>query len=180
MEYVAVAGAAFQAIGAISGGQQRAQQYKAYAAANDYNAAAMRQRADSTVAAFGQREEQQRRQARLVLGQQRAAVAQSGTGLGGSNADVERQSEVASEMDALNIRYEDQLEASGLRGQAGLESWQTGINRSSMNYARNSGYIGAAGAILSGTGNYMRIKSGRYGYGGYGYGDYGGGDALDG
>lgn len=163
MEYLAIASAAMSAVGAISGAGQQASQYEAYASANQYNAAVLRNRADSTRAAYGQREEQQRRQARFFLGEQRGSVGQSGLGMGGSNADIERQSEVSAELDSLNIRYEGELEAHGLKAQSDLESWQAGVNRSSAGYARSRGFIGAAGSLLSGAGNYLTATRGTFG-----------------
>ncbi len=62
----------------------------------------------------GAREEQSRREARQLLGAQRAAIAQSGVGFGGSSADIIRQSTMNSELDALNIRYAGDLERMGI------------------------------------------------------------------
>src|SRR3990172_13415733 len=80
--------------GAISGSRQQSKQYKAYARANALNAAVLRERAEATTASYGQREEQQRRAARLAAGERNAAIAQSGAGFGGSNEDLERQNAV--------------------------------------------------------------------------------------
>ena len=161
MEYMLIASAVVSAVGAVAGGKQQARQFNAYAQANEYNAAVMKQKSDATLAAFGRREEQQRRVSRFMLGQQRAGVAESGLGLGGSNADIERQSEVAAELDALNVRYQGELESKGLLAQSNLESWQSGINRSNSSNSLYAGYMGAAGAALSGAGSYMRYsKSG--------------------
>lgn len=166
MQWIAIATTAMQVISSISGGNQQAKQFEAYARANEYNAAVLRQRADTTRSAYGQREEQQRRQARFVLGQSRAAAAESGTGLGGSNADIYGQSEIMAEMDALNIRYGGESEAQGYLSQSGLEEWQAGVNRASGSSARRSGFIGAAGALLSGTGRYLQAGGSFPGIGG--------------
>ena len=158
MEYVAIASAVIGALSAISSSQQAKAQYKAQAQANEYNAAVMRDRADTTRSAFNQREEQQRRSNRLAAGKRAAAAAQSGLGLDGSNADVEQQSAVFAELDALNIRYQGDLEARGLLSQASLESWQSGLNRGYSTAAGQQGYLNAAGAVLSSASSYYGRK----------------------
>lgn len=63
-------------------------------------------------------EEALRREARQVLGAQAAAMAQSGTGLGGTNEALVRQSAALAELDALNIRYRGLTQAKALRAEA--------------------------------------------------------------
>lgn len=63
---------------------------------------------------YSAREESLRRNIRSQLGAQSAAIAESGTGFGGSNLAVQRQSEAASELDVLNLRYQGQLERMGM------------------------------------------------------------------
>ncbi len=133
-------------------GQDRARQYESQAAAQRYNAAVERQRAETVTSVYGEREEAQRRRARLILGKERAAIAQSGAGLGGSNADIERQSEVMAELDALNIRYEGQLESHGLLAQATLDEFEAASLHKSAKSAARAGRLGAAGALLGGAG----------------------------
>lgn len=116
---------------------------KATADAAEYNATVARQQADNASAVAGQKEEAQRRAARIFQGQQRAAIAESGAGLGGSNADIERQSEIFQELDALNIRYEGTLQRKGLLDQASLYDIQA-------ENAMTAGYIGAAGKLFGG------------------------------
>lgn len=67
-------------------------------------------------------EEQQRREARSLLGKQRAAFAQAGLGSGGTSALLLDQSDVLAELDALNIRYGGQARSRGLIAQADAES----------------------------------------------------------
>lgn len=156
MQWVAIAAAAMQVVGAISGAKEKSKQLEAYAQANQYNAAVMRQRADATRSSYGQREEQQRRQARFALGQDRAAMGQSGLGLGGSNDDINDQSEVLAEMDALNIRYGGELEAHGLLTQARMEDWQAQSNRDAKRGVKRGMWLGIAGGMLSGAGGYLK------------------------
>lgn len=63
---------------------------------------------------YGAREESLRRNIRAQLGAQSAAIAESGTGFGGSNLAIQRQSETAGELDVLNLRYQGQLERMGM------------------------------------------------------------------
>lgn len=154
-QYAMMAMAAVQAIGAISGGAQKSGQYKAAAQANEYNAAVLRQRSETALSVSNQRESQQRRTSAIAMGKMRAGIAQSGLGMGGTNADLERQSSVLAELDALNIRYEGENESRGLLASANLEDMYAGANRSNARSARLSGFMSATGAALGGYGNYL-------------------------
>lgn len=72
----------------------------------------------------GQRELAVRRDARQQLGAQAAAIAESGTGYGGSNRLIGEQDAVMAELDALNTRYEGALRVSELDNQQRLLSVQ--------------------------------------------------------
>jgi len=65
----------------------------------------------------GAAEEVQRRQATRQLGAMQAAQGQSGV-VGGSTADVYRQSAIDAELDALNIRYQGMSKSNALKTQA--------------------------------------------------------------
>lgn len=65
-------------------------------------------------------EDAQRRQARQFLSTQAAAIGESGTGYGGSNAKLREQSAIEAELEALNIRYSGALKRTGLQAQAGF------------------------------------------------------------
>lgn len=137
-----VAGTLFGAIGQY-------QQYQAAAKANQYNALVAKQRAEIVAGTYNQKEEQQRRSARLEEGKRNAAIAQSGAGLGGSNADVERQSEILAELDALNIRYEGNLERTGALNESNMESYYAKVNKRSATNSLVKGVLGAAGQTLA-------------------------------
>lgn len=141
---------ALMAVGSIASGNAKSEQYKAQAQADEYNSLVTRQRADSTAAAYGQREEQLRRESRIEAGQRAASVAQSGTGLGGSNADLERQSEILAELDALNIRYEGTTERKSLLDQSNLYSFQSDVNKRNAKTAKTSGWLNAGTSLLAG------------------------------
>lgn len=153
---ITAAAAAFKAIGAIRQGNAQSAAYESQAQANDYNAAIAQQNAATVGAQGNANEEAQRRQARLALGQQRAAIAEAGIGTDGSASDLYQQSVSNSEMDALNIRYQSQLQGTGYLNQAGLDSWQADQNRRNASAARTSGYINAGAAALSSYGGYLQ------------------------
>lgn len=138
---VGLASTAMQALGQIQQGQ-------AANAAAKYNASILEQNARVERQQAMQREEQQRRQAGQILGQQRAAYAQAGGGMGGSALDVATQSGRDAELDALTLRYEGELRARGLETSAAME-------RFAGQQARTHGYMSSAGTILGGVGDYM-------------------------
>ena len=92
--------------------------------AEEFNAATMESEARIARQQGGAREEQQRRRAREFMGTQRAAAGQAGVGLGGSIADVLGDSASEAELDALNIRYETNLQALGMENNAAITRWR--------------------------------------------------------
>jgi hypothetical protein len=147
MEALIIAAAATKAVGAI-------QQGNAAKAAGDYNAAMLEQGATAERQQTSAREDAKRREARMVMGAQRAAFAQSGGGLGGSAADVMQQSSINAELDALTLRYEGDLRARGMQAEATSE-------RFAGKQAQRQGYFAAAGSILGGSGEYMGAQEDR-------------------
>ena len=143
-----VAGAT-QAVGAIAQGNAQAAQFDSQAAAARYNANIQRQQAEAAAQQAGMREELQRRQARQFMGRQVAAGAQSGVNVTtGTAADVFRQSLYDAEMDALNIRYEGELNRVGLLNQASLSDWEAQVARKNSKTAQRAGYLSAATALV--------------------------------
>ncbi len=84
------------------------------------------------------------------MGEQRAATAQSGTGFGGSNADLLDQSATLAELDMLNIAYEGQMRARGHEIQAQGEDYSRGVNRSNARNSRRAGIFNAGRSLLTG------------------------------
>lgn len=130
--------------------------FQAAAQAADYNAAVARQRSEATRQIYGQREEQLRRKASMEISKQRAFAAQGGLGMGGSNGDAERQSEVFAELDALNIRYEGNLEATGYENEGRLQQAYASTARRSAKNTR-LGWIGVGSRTLAGTAEYYKL-----------------------
>jgi hypothetical protein len=177
-----IAGAT-QAVGAIAQGNAQSAQldaqamnYKAQADAAAYNANITRQQAESTAQQTAAREDLQRKQARQVFGRQLAAGAESGVSLTtGSAADVFRSSLYDAEMDALNIRYEGELNRVGLLNQASLQDWEgqvatanAGASRSMAKSAQQAGYLNAAVALTGAAAGAYGMKGASAGGGSFG------------
>lgn len=142
---VALAGLAVSAIGAgvaaygqVEAGKaaDKAAQYNAKVAEN--NALAAQQQAQFEA-------DQQRKRHLRLLGRQKAAFAKSGV-YGGSMEDVIYDSELGGALDELAILYGGNVAAGNQRARALLDRME-GSN------ARTSGYLSAAGTILTGAGN---------------------------
>ena len=142
-----IAATATKAIGSI-------QQGNAAKKSADFNATMLEQGAAVERQQTAAREDAKRREARMVLGSQRAAFAQSGGGLEGSAADVMQQSAINAELDALTLRYEGDLRARGMQAESTSE-------RFAGKQAQRQGYFAAAGSILGGSGQYMGAQEDR-------------------
>lgn len=152
-------GAAVQAVGAIQAGKAQQAEANARAQANQYNAKVKEMNAQIARTQANAREEQQRRKGRQVLGAQRAGIAQAGIGFGGSALDIMEQSADTAELDALNIRYEGELQSTGLLADAEAERYEAGVNRMAGRNAMKAAYIGAGSALIGGASNYYTYTS---------------------
>jgi hypothetical protein len=145
--FITMAVSALSAVGSAQSAQQQAD----IAALSDKRDAEIAEaNAEITLAQAGAREEQLRREQRQKLGASRAAIAQSGTGLLGSNADIYSAQARDAEMDALNLRYSGNLEATSLLNQKNTSLFNSAANTASGKAARNAGYVRAGATILSG------------------------------
>ncbi len=145
-----IAASAMQAVGAIQQGKMAEAQGRAQMNAANYNARMKEIEAGITREQSNAREEQQRRQARQLLGRQRAAVAQAGIGWGGSALDIMEQSATLAELDALTIRYEGDLKARGLLAEAEFDKYAGQVAMASGKAAKKASYISAAASLLQG------------------------------
>lgn len=148
MSWVYVAVAVVAAAKYQDNRQQQAQ-LDAQARANDFNAAVLRQRADAVTSAANVREENQLRKNRYLAGKRAAAIAESGFEYSGSMVDFAAQSDAEAELDALNIRYEGQLEATGLLAQAQQESYYAESARANRTNVRRNAPLSVAAAALT-------------------------------
>lgn len=144
-----VATAATQAVGAIAEGQAQKEAYKAQANVNEYNAKVSEMNAQIARNNASVREEALRRKSRQVLGQQRGAIAQAGIAFSGSALDIIEQSSVMAELDALNTRYEGDLQSRGLLATAAGERYQAEANRINAKNAEKASYIKAGASVAS-------------------------------
>ncbi|MDR8106172.1 hypothetical protein KPB04_31075 [Burkholderia cenocepacia] len=140
----------------MSGSAQASQQ----AAALDRNAALSDQQAAQVYAQGVNRETAQRAQAGQQLGEQRAAVAESGFNPNaGSALDVQVQSVRNAELDALQTRYQSILQGGTLEDQARQDRYAARTARASANNSLIAGGISAAAGLLGGFGDYTKGTS---------------------
>lgn len=160
------ASTAMSAVGAMQQADAQAANYTAQAQANDYNATVNRNNAKVASEQANAQEEAQRRHFAALQGQAYAGVAQSGTGFDGSNADILKQNAISNELDSLTIRYEGENKAKGLMAQAGLDTYNAGVNRMNASNATTAGYLNAGSALLSGATKYSYYNKGGNPFGG--------------
>jgi hypothetical protein len=154
------ASAAMSAAGAIQQGMAAQAQGKAQQDAANYNATIKRQQAALELQQANAREEQQRRGTRQVLGQQRAALAQAGIGMGGSALDIEEQSADRAELDALTMRYEGDLRSKGLLAAAEGAEYEGRAAIAAGQNAMTGAYLSAGASLLSAAGSYKYYSAG--------------------
>ena len=154
MEAMIIASTAMAALGSIKQGQAQSAQYKSAANAAEYNAIVARQNEQVALGQANVAEEQQRRKFRSMQAEAIAGLAQTGTALDGSNADVLQQSALANELDALTIRYEGQMKARGLMAQSELDRMSARASRGAASSAVTGSYLNAGAGLLSGASKY--------------------------
>ncbi len=108
---------AVSSVAGVAGGVADGQASRAQRA---FSSKAARDNARTVGDQSAMRQEAMRRQSDQLLGAQRAAVAESGTGSGGSNGLIMAQDATLAELDALTERYEGRLKMAELDNQADL------------------------------------------------------------
>jgi hypothetical protein len=156
---MAFAMAAFAVLGSLMQSSQAAGEARADAAVAGYHADVATQNARTAGQQASVEEERVRRESRQFLGQQAAAIAQSGTGLGGSNADVMRQDAALAELDALNVQYAGDLERRGLLQEAAGHRY---TQQSLKNKAKSIMRTRWLSALSSGASAYGGAKGGYF------------------
>ncbi|MCW5623339.1 MAG: hypothetical protein KIT73_01305 [Burkholderiales bacterium] len=149
-----IASTALSAMGAIQSANTQAAQLETQARAADYNATMAERQAAAAAAASSVNEDALRRESRVALGGQAAALAQTGFTMGGSGTDLMQQSRVNAELDALNTRYQGRLQQMGLLSEAELQRYEGAASRSNIGAVKKAGYISAGASILSGAAQY--------------------------
>jgi hypothetical protein len=128
---MAWAGAVLNIVSAVAGVGGSVADGQASAAQRGYGALLARENSKMVGDQTAARELAVRRDAAQTLGEQRAAVAESGTGFGGSNGLIMAQDSALAELDALNTRYEGQLKMHEYDDQARMlgEEQPSGMQR---------------------------------------------------
>lgn len=158
-----VASTAFSVLGAIQQGNAQEAQYKAQAQANEYNAKISQNQAIAANQQTAAREDAERRQRRIQLGNARASISQSGLTDTGSVLDMFDQSAIMSELDILNSRYEGNLAAKGFNEQATLDRYGASVARSNAKAASSAKWMNAGSALISGASSgYSSYKNNQY------------------
>lgn len=140
--------AGISAYGAIQQGQAQAAAANQQADIEKQNEKLLRDQARVARQQAGAEEESQRRQARQLLSSQRAAIGQSGIGYGGTAGLLMEDSAMQAELDALNIRYGGEMQASNILNQAGQAGQSASILRDNARQAKRSALIGAGTSLL--------------------------------
>jgi hypothetical protein len=136
--------AAASAATAVVGGVQASNQAETEADIQKANAEAAAQQASAA-------EDLQRRRNRGVLARQRAAIAESGIGFGGSAERLQQDSAVQAELDALNVRYEGTVRQMGFKTGAQFSKAQA-------SNAMSGAYLAAGGELLGGASDVHALK----------------------
>jgi hypothetical protein len=154
---LSAASAAIGVIGTLSQASAASASARSEADAARWNAENDRQRATTSLQQANAQEELQRRNARKSAGNLRAGLVENGIALeGGTGADLVEESSLNAEMDALNIRYQGQLNAKGYNESANQNMYAASAADARAKNAKTAGYLGAAGQVLSGVGGYVQ------------------------
>jgi hypothetical protein len=172
MAAISLIGMVVSAIGTVVSAANQAANQDSQANAARYNAEIQRQNAGIAREQANAKEEMQRRKTNVVQGIQRAGIAQSGLGLSESFKDIYNESAINSELDAMNTRYEGYLVSRGAENQAKLYDFQASVNDKNADNAMTAGGIGAASALLSGVGSFMKGSGGMGGSSYFGMGGF--------
>lgn len=146
---LAIGGGLLSAFGQYQQGREQESNLKTQARIAQRNAVLLRGQAATARQQAGRDEEAQRREARRFLGTQRAAIGQSGIGFGGTAGQLLEDSAVQAELDALNIRYGGELQATDILNQAAMSDTESQILRANAKSAKRAGITGAATSLLS-------------------------------
>jgi hypothetical protein len=129
---------------AVASGVQQSNQAEAESELAKNNATAAAQQASAA-------EDAQRRRSRSILARQRAAIAESGIGFGGSSEVLQQDSAVQAELDALTVRYEGRMRGLGFQTDAS-------VAKSRSKSAMAGGYLAASGQLLGGAADAYAMK----------------------
>jgi hypothetical protein len=152
---MAWAAAVVALVGALVQGRQQANELRQQGEIEGYKAKVAAQNAQVAGQQASAEQERLRRESRQVLGAQRAAIAESGTGFSGSNLDIMRQSTTMAELDALNIQYAGEMERRGLLQESTMFQYNKDMLRQKARSVMRQRWIAAIGAAASAYGGGM-------------------------
>lgn len=162
LPYLIIASTAVSAMGSISQGKAAAASYRSQAQAQNYNAIVDKNNADQVSTEYAMKENNLRQQQGQFLGRQRAALAESGIGPGGSAGDVMAEDATRAKLDDLTLRYEGQTKRTAYLNNSTLDTYQGKVASMNAGAATQAGYMGALGAVIGGATRYSEFRS-RYG-----------------
>lgn len=113
-------GAVLNIVSSVAGVAGGVADGQATAAQRAFSSRVARENARTVGDQSAMRQEAMRRQSDQMLGAQAAAIAESGTGMGGSNGLIAAQDAALAELDALTERYEGRLKMAEYDNQADL------------------------------------------------------------
>lgn len=152
--------AAVGTIGAINQANAASAQAKSDQYAAEYNAKLNRRNSEIALRQGEAREALQRRQARKEAGNLRAGLIENGISLTeGTGADLVQESSLNNELDALNIRYDSQLRASGFQEGAALDDMSASAARQRGKEASKSKVFAVASGALQAYGGYQSYQA---------------------
>jgi hypothetical protein len=157
--WLAIAAATTAAVGAASAyksGQTADAAAQSQANMDDYNAKKQDQQAEHANRMAGIKEDDQRRRARMAIGNQIASSGEAGAGL---NADLLRSSIYDEEMDTASIRYEGALTADGYDSAAAMSTSNAAMSRTQGSNAVSASYLNMAGAVAGSASSYYGMKN---------------------
>ena len=150
MGWVTLVGAAISAIGQISSANAQSNQLKYDANIAIQNSTLALQNASREREAADLEESLQRDKLRRTMGAANTARAKSGITMTGSSLFVEEESMIQGELDALLIRHKGTLAENNYKSQSAIYRSQAGQLKAQAKNVKASGFLGAAGTLLTG------------------------------
>lgn len=146
--------AAFNTIGAISKGISAYQTDKSSASADFANATVAGENAAAEGQTYASGTAIMAAKNAQSEGEQRAAIGESGTGTGGTNALAERQTEVNNMLNTMQYQYQGQMKRVNYLDQQQNDLFQGKLAKNNATTALASGGMSATAAMLTGLQRY--------------------------
>lgn len=151
------AGSALSTIGALSKGVSAYQTDKSQASADFANATVAGENAAAEGQTYAAGTAMMAAKAGQQEGEQRAAIGESGTGAGGTNALAERQSEVNNTLNMMQYQYQGQMKRVNYLDQQQNDLFQGKLAKRNAVTNLASGGMSATAAMLTGLKSYSNM-----------------------